>query len=64
MSVMSSVGDTKNFVTFIDDFSSKIRVYVLKIKYQVLSVFEQFQISIESETAKKIKCLRSDNGGE
>jgi hypothetical protein len=59
-----SMGGAKYFVTFIDDFSRKVWVYVLKTKDQVLSVFKQFQVSIERETKKKIKCLRTDNGGE
>jgi transposase InsO family protein len=52
------------FVTSIDDFSSKVWVYVLKTKDQVLSVFKQFQLSVERETKKKSKCLRTDNGRE
>jgi transposase InsO family protein len=61
---MRSTGGAKYFVTFIDDFSRKDWVYVLKTKYQVLSVFKQFQVSAKRETEKKIKCLRTDNGGE
>jgi hypothetical protein len=59
-----SMGGAKYFVTFIDDFSRKVVVYVLKVKHQVLSVFKQFQVSVERETEKKIKCIRTDNGGE
>jgi hypothetical protein len=59
-----SIGGAKYFVTFIDDFSRKVWVYVLNTKDQVLSVFKKFQVSDERETEKKIKCLRTDNGGE
>jgi len=52
------------FVTFIDDHSRKLWVYVLKTKDQVLGVFKQFQASVERETGKKLKCVRTDNGGE
>jgi hypothetical protein len=45
-----SMGGAKYFVTFIDDFSRKVWVYVLKTKDQVLSVFKQFQVSVERET--------------
>jgi hypothetical protein len=38
--------------------------YVLKTKDRVLKVFKQFQVSVERKTEKKIKCLRTDNGGE
>jgi 5'-3' exoribonuclease 2 len=59
-----SMGGAKYFVTFIDDFSRKVWVYVFKTKDQVLSLFKQFPVSVERETEKKIKCLRTDNGGE
>ncbi|KAI4353150.1 hypothetical protein L6164_002120 [Bauhinia variegata] len=36
----------------------------MKSKDQVLSVFKQFQAFVERETRKKLKCIRSDNGGE
>ena len=52
------------FVTFIDDCSRKLWVYVLKAKDQVLGVFKQFQASAEGETGKKVKCIHTDNGGE
>ena len=59
-----SIGDAKYFVTFIDDFSRKVWAFPLKSKDQVLSVFKQFQASVERETKKKIKCIRTNNGGE
>ncbi|RDY13059.1 hypothetical protein CR513_02068, partial [Mucuna pruriens] len=50
------------FVTFIDDCSRKLWVYVLKIKDQVLEKFKQFQALVERQSGKKVKCIRSDNG--
>ena len=35
---------------------------MLKTKDQVLGVFKQFQASVERETGKKLKCIRTDNG--
>jgi len=52
------------FVTFIDDHSRKLWIYVLKTKDQVLGAFKQFQASIERETGNKFKCLQTNNGGE
>ncbi|RDX88618.1 hypothetical protein CR513_29764, partial [Mucuna pruriens] len=52
------------FVTFIDDCSRKLWVYVLKTKDQVLEKFKQFQALVERQSGKKVKCIRSDNGGE
>ena len=59
-----SLGGELYFVTFIDDCSRKLWVYVLKFKDQVLDVFKQFQASIERKTEKKLKYIRTDNGGE
>ena len=33
-------------------------------KDEVLSVFKRFVTLVETQTSKKVKCLRSDNGGE
>ena len=38
------------FVTFIDDFSRKLWVFVLKSKHQVLSVFKDFHPRVERES--------------
>jgi hypothetical protein len=56
------MGGVKCFFTFVDEFSRKVWVYVLKAKHQVLSVFKQFQVSVEREIEKKIKCIHTDNG--
>ena len=52
------------FVTFIDDHSRKLWVRALKSKDQVLDAFKEFQAAVERETGKKLKCIRTDNGGE
>ena len=59
-----TLGGSVYFVTFIDDHSRKLWVYTLKTKDQVLSVFKLFQALVERETGKKLKCIRTDNGGE
>ena len=59
-----SLGGAQYFVTFIDDHSRKVWVYPLKMKDQVLQTFKEFHASVERETGRKLKCLRSDNGGE
>ena len=52
------------FVTFIDDCSRKIWVYALKTKDQVLEKFKEFHVLIERQSGKKLKCIRTNNGGE
>ena len=59
-----SLSGAQYFVTFIDDRSIKVWVYPLKVKDQVLQNFQEFCASVEWETRRKLKCLRSDNGGE
>jgi transposase InsO family protein len=59
-----TLGGCLYFATFIDDHSRKVWVYTLKTKDQVLDVFKQFQPSTERQTGKKLKCIRTDNGGE
>jgi transposase InsO family protein len=54
------------YVIFIDDYSRKTWIYFLKSKEskEVLDRFQEFKAQIENLTGKKIKTLRSDNGGE
>ncbi|CAH9075454.1 unnamed protein product [Cuscuta epithymum] len=59
-----TLGGCSYFVTFIDDHSRKVWVYTLKSKDQVFEVFKQFHASVERQTGKKLKCIRTDNGGE
>ncbi|KAE8660874.1 hypothetical protein F3Y22_tig00116946pilonHSYRG00054 [Hibiscus syriacus] len=59
-----SIGGAFYFVTFIDDHSMKVWVHLLKSKDQVLDTFKEFHALVERETGQKIKCVRSDNGGE
>lgn len=61
---IQTLGGSLYFVTFIDDHSRKTWAYTLKHKSQVLDVFKQFHASVERETGRKLKCIRSDNGGE
>jgi transposase InsO family protein len=51
-------------VLFIDDHSQKTWIYLLKTKDGVLARFQEFKAQIENLTGRKIKVLRSDNGGE
>ena len=54
------------FMTFIDDYSQKTWIYFLKSKEfdEVLDRFRKFKALVENQSGKKIKVLRSDNGGE
>jgi hypothetical protein len=52
------------YVLFIDDHSRKTWIYFLKKKDGVLAKFQEFKAQVENLTGRKIKVLRSDNGGE
>ena len=51
-------------VTFIDDYSRRCWVYPIKKKSNVFPMFKEYKARVELESSKKIKCLRTDNGGE
>jgi hypothetical protein len=51
------------YVSFIDDHSHKTWVYFLKSKDEVFSKFKEFKSLIENISERKIKILRSNNGG-
>ena len=59
-----SLGGSSYFVTFIDDATRKLWVYPMKHKSDVFDVFKKWKALVENETGLKLKCLRSDNGGE
>lgn len=52
------------YVTFIDDHSRKTWVYLLKSKDEVFIKFQDFKVEVESLIERKIRILRSHNGGE
>jgi len=59
-----SHGGARYFVTFMDDHSRKIWVYFMREKSEVFSKFKEWKAEVENQTGRKIKYLRSDNGGE
>ncbi|KAJ0589930.1 putative RNA-directed DNA polymerase [Helianthus annuus] len=61
---VSSLGGSRYYVTFIDDSTRKVWVYFLKHKSDVFDAFKIWKSAVENETNLKVKCLKSDNGGE
>lgn len=59
-----SAGGAEYFVTFVDDRSRYVWLYVLKNKSEVFSKFREWKSMVERSTGRKLKTLRSDNGGE
>ncbi|KRX56900.1 Retrovirus-related Pol polyprotein from transposon TNT 1-94 [Trichinella sp. T9] len=60
----NSIGGSKYFVTFIDDYSRWCEIYFLKNRNEVLDAFMDFKSHAENQTGNKIKTLRSDNATE
>ena len=52
------------YISFIDDFSRNIWIYFLQNKSEVFAKFKEFKALVENKSEKKIKVLRTDNGGE
>jgi len=51
-------------LTFVNDFSHKVWVYLLRHKNEAFSMFKKFKALVANHTSKKIKKLRTDNGIE
>jgi hypothetical protein len=61
---VKSLGGYSYYIIFIDDYSIKTWLYLLKTKDEVFNKFQEFKEEIKNLTNKKIKMLRNDNGGE
>jgi len=59
-----SLAGNRYFITFVDEFSRMIWLYVIKLKCEVFEIFQIFKASVERESGKRLKILRTDGGGE
>ena len=59
-----SLSGYEYYITFMDDYSIKTWIHFLKNKSEVFKKFKEFKSLIENQSEKRIKTLRSDNGGE
>ena len=59
-----SIGGTRYFITFIDDFPRNIWVYVLKSKNKVLARFKEWKTLVKRQSEHVVKFLKTDNGTE
>jgi hypothetical protein len=60
----SSVGIKSYYVSFIDDYSKFVWIYLLKKKSDVYQIFHDFQNLVERQFDTKILAIQSDWGGE
>ena len=52
------------FVLFFDDYTRMMWIYFIKYKYETFECFKNLKSLVENEKDSKIKCLRTDRGGE
>ena len=52
------------FITFIDDFTRYMYLYLLNDKSEALDAFKVYKAEVEKQSGLSIKIVRSDRGGE
>jgi len=61
---VESLGGSRYFLLFTDDYSRMSWVYFLKFKSEVFENFKRFKALVEKQSGCSIVALRSDRGGE
>ena len=56
-------GGKQFYITFIDDYSRYISVYLLRNKDETRDAFIKYKNEVENQLSKKIKRLRIDRRG-
>ena len=59
-----SLSGAEYFLSFIDDKTRYVWVYFLKSKDQVFQKFLEWKAMVKKSTGRKLKAIRTDNGGE
>jgi hypothetical protein len=59
-----TMGGNRYFMSIIDDYSCKVWVYLLKDKTETFKFFKIWKLQVETQTGKKVKYLRTNNGLE
>ena len=54
----------KYFISFIDDYSRYMYIYLLHNKNEALGAFKFFKAEVDKQCRKQIKIVRTDRGGE
>jgi transposase InsO family protein len=59
-----SINKARYVLIFVDDFSRFTWIYFLEKKTELFQHLKDFKALVETQSEKKIKILRTDNGGE
>lgn len=57
-------GGKNYFITFIDDYSRKMRIFLFEKKSDAVLVFKKFKMAIEKKVDSTIKIIRNDQEEE
>ena len=63
-SQVSPLSGSHYYVNFINDATRKTWIYCIQNKSDVFDTFKKWNDLVENETGKRLKFLKSDNGGE
>ena len=63
-SPISSIGGSRYFVVFVDDYSRYSWIFHMKHRSELLKVYSNFAKMVETQFSKRIKIFRSDNALE
>ncbi|KAK2365584.1 putative mitochondrial protein [Trifolium repens] len=61
---VKSIGGNSYFLTFIDDYTRHVWLYLIEKKSEVFTKFKKFKILVEKQSGYSVKKLRTDGGGE
>lgn len=59
-----TLGGNKYFVTFVNEYSRMLWLFLIKAKSEVFDIFQCFKALVEKQSGRFIKILRTDGGGE
>ena len=62
--ISESIGGSKYFVTFIDDFTRWVKIYFLRENKEAMVKFKEFEAEVLNQWESQIQMLRTDRGGE
>ena len=62
--IIESIGGSRYFITFTDDYSRYVVAYTMKHKYEAFDKFKEYVAMAETKFERKMKKVRTDNGGE
>ena len=63
-SPVASIGRSRYFVVFIDDYSRYNWIFPMKSRSEILPIYSNFAKMVETQFSKRIKNFRSDNALE